>query len=240
MRSVLQASAEFAPVTEEGTHSHFLIEIFDKDGTNRRDWQSKALGGGLAPVATMTGTASATGTTSLTNASAVFPTSSQGLAGQIVVCGPNASGTGAISWGTILSNTGTVLTIDRWTSGAGGLGTTPNGTGLYLVVPGQSPANWIAISADAGAPTSADTALTSELATNGFARQQGVWSHTAAAGTFSIVTTFTCSGGAGTTINKYGLLNASSGGALPFTSSIGSPPTLLSSDTLACTSTITI
>ena len=139
-RSIQEASADYVPTPVEGTHSHFLVEFFAADGTkkyssghvhnlttdtatgytNRRDWQSKALGGGLPPVATMTGTASASGTTSLTASGATFPTSGQGLSGQIVVVGPNASGVGAISYGIILSNTGTGLVLDQWYSAGTG------------------------------------------------------------------------------------------------------------------------
>lgn len=212
--------------------------------TNRRDWQSKIMGGGVASVATFTGAATASGATSLTNSGAAFPTAGQGLSGCIVAVGPNASGTGATVFGVITTNSATVLTVDRWYSAAtpgGAAGTTPNATGFYQVLPGGMPAMFLAITADATAASSADTTLTSELAANGFSRMLGTYSHTAAASTYVLTAIFTCTGGS-TTINKYagfGSMVAATG-VMPFESLVPSPPTLVSGDQLTLTDTITI
>lgn len=244
------------------TFSHFLSEVHGPDGklkhrskwrhnlttdtasgyTNRRDWQAKAMGGGPgnAPVATMTGAATASSATSLTNAGAAFPTSGQGLAGCLVAVGPNSAGTGSTVYGVITSNTATVLTVDQWYSaGTGALGTTPNSTGTYQILPGQNPAMWIALTADATAPSSADTTLASELAANGFSRAVGTYAHTAAASTYTLQKIFNCSGGS-TTINKVAVLGAAVGGVMPFESAEPSPPTLISGDQLTQTVTVTI
>lgn len=79
-------------------------------------WQRLAMFGNLsanATFATCIGAATSTGTTSLTNTGASFPTTggvNGGLQGQIVVA--MSSGT-AVAWGVIMSNTSTVLTVDR-------------------------------------------------------------------------------------------------------------------------------
>lgn len=253
LRSVDEAAADLAKSLPplSSVHSHFMLDVPAleyKSGwrhnlttdtatgfTNRRDWQSKAMGmGASAAFATGTGTSTATGATSLTNSGAAFPTAGQGLAGQNVYVGG--------VYGTILSNTATVLTIDQWTAGgstSGAVGSTPGATSVYLIGPGQNPAAWLAITADATTPTSADTTLTSELAANGFSRAVGTYSHTAAATTYALTHLFTCTGGS-TTINKEAVLGAAAGGVMPFESAEPSPPTLVSGDTLTQTVTITI
>lgn len=266
-RSVRQAIKAHRRAPAATVFSHFHTEIRDKNGklkwchsqrghrhnlttdtatgyTNRRDWQSKAMGGGLAPVATMTGSATSTTATSLTNTGATFPTAGQGLSGMIVVAGPRASSSAAdpIVFGVIVSNTGTVLTVDKWYSGGTwGTGTTPNGTCTYTVLPGQMPAMFLAVTSDAGAPSAADTTLASEATTNGFARALATWAHTAAATTYTLQVVFTASGTL--TVNKgavFGAATATAGGVMPFESAEPSPPTLVSGDTLTQTVTVTI
>lgn len=249
----------------EGTHSHFFTEVRGADGkikcrrngyrhnlttdtatgfTNRRDWQAKALGGGVSAggaVATMTGAATASGATSLTNSGASFPTAGQGLAGMIVACGPNASGTGSSVYGVITNNTGTVLTVDQWYSaGTTAVGTTPNATANYQVLPGQMPAMWLAVTSDATAPAASDTTLTSEATTNGFARALGTYAHTAAASTYTLTKTFTATGSL--TVNKEAVFGSAVAGqgVMPFESVEPTPPALISGDTLAQTVTITV
>ena len=248
---------------ETTCYSHFLLEVTPKKGprrigmwrhnlttdtasgyTNRRDWQAKALGQGPSfAFATATGNATATTGTTLTNSGAAFPTAGQALAGQIVACGPNSSGTGAVVYGVIVSNTGTALTVDQWYSPAstsGAAGTTPNATCSYQILPGQNPASWMALSTDAGAPSAADTTLASELSTNGFSRAVGTYAHTAAATTYTLSHLFTATGTS--TINKEAIVGAATSGigVMPFESAEPSPPTLTSGDTLTQTATITI
>lgn len=200
------------------------------------------MGGGLPPTATMSGTATGSSATSLTNSGASFPTTNQGLAGMIVVAGPNASGTGATAFGVVVSNTSTVLTVDKWYSGGTwGTGTTPNATATYTLVPGQMPAMFLAVTSDSGAASSADTTLTSEATTNGFTRALATWAHTAAASTYTLTVTYTASGTL--TVNKwanFAAANTTGGGAMPFEAAETSPPTLISGDTLTQTVTITI
>lgn len=248
---------------EAGLFSHFLTEISPKKGrrtrsvwrhnlttdaasgyTNRRDWQSKALGmGPSAAFATAQGFATAVSGTSLTAATG-FPTSGQGLAGCIVVAGPNNAGTGSRVYGVIVSNTATVLTIDQWydpTSTSGAQGTAPNGTCSYVVLPGQNPASWLAVTQNSASPVNTDTTLNAELTTSDWLRAVGTYAHTAASTTYTLTHLWTST--STVTINKeavFGACNTTGGGVMPFESAEPSPPTLVSGDTLTQTITITI
>ena len=247
------------------TFSCFLTEVHDSRGglkyesgfrhnlttdsasgyTNRRDWQAKAMG--RADIdSDFAGTATASSASSLTNSGATFPTSGQALAGQIVACGPNSSGTGSTVFGVIISNTATVLTVDQWYNpGTLAAGTTPNSTATYQILPGQMPACYLAVTEDTGAPAATDTYLQDELTADGFSRAIGTWAHTAAATTYTLQNVFTASGTR--TIEKeavfgaqYGTANTNDGGVMPFESLEPNPPTLVSGDTLTQTVTVTI
>ena len=131
------------------------------------------------------------------------------------------------------------------TSTSGAAGTTPASTAPYIILPGQNPAAWMAVTANTFTPSPADTYLAGELTTNGFARAVGTYSHTAAASTYALVHLWTATGTE--TINneaQFGgaVPNSSSpyGGVMPFESAEPSPPTLVSGDTLQNTVTITI
>lgn len=264
-RSVLAAMRAHRKAEPTRTFSHFASEVYGLDGerkhstghrhnlttdtatgfTNRRDWQAKAMGGGLGAFfgATATGAATSMTATVLTNTGAAFPTTNQGLSGMIVAVGPNSAGAGSTVFGVIISNAATTLTVDQWYNPAtGAAGTTPNATATYQVLPGQMPAMFLALSADATAPAASDTTLTAEIAANGLSRKLAVWAHTAAATTYTLQTTFTCTGGS-TTINTEGVFggcNTTGSGVMPFKSAEPSPPTLITNDTLQQTITVTI
>lgn len=222
--------------TERTPWHHNLTTDAASGYTNRRDFQAKAMGMGPSfAFATATGSSTAVGATSMTNSGASFPTAGQGLAGQIVVS--------ANRYGVIVSNSGTVLTIDQWydpTSATGASGSSP-ATGVYVILPGQNPASWLALTSSATTVTSADTVLASELAASGFSRAVGTYAHTAAASTYTLTKLFTASGTA--TINNeavFGACNVTGGGVMPFVAAETSPPTLVSGDTLSQVVTITI
>lgn len=213
--------------------------------TNAYDWLAKAMGNGPSfAFASAQGTLTAVSATSATNSGATFPTAGQGLAGCIVVVGANASGAGSVVYAVIASNTSTVLTVDQWYSGtstSGAAGSTPNATGQYIILPGQNPAAWMAVTANSFSPATSDTTLVGELTSNGFSRAVGSWSHTAAASTYALVHLWTATGTE--TINneaQFGACNTTAGGVMPFESAEPSPPTLVSGDTLQNTVTITI
>lgn len=231
--------------TTKGAWRHNLTTTTASGYTNALDWLAKAMGQGPSfAFATAQGTLTgATGTTA-TNSGATFPTAGQGLAGSIVVVGANSSGVGSVVYGVIVSNTGTALTVDQWYSGtstSGAAGTTPSTTGQYIILPGQNPAAWMAVTSDATGPSTADTTLASELTGSGFARAVGTYAHTAAATTYTLVHLWTATGTQ--TINKeaqFGACNPTGGGVMPFESAEPSPPTLVNGDTLQNTISITI
>ncbi len=210
--------------------------------TNRRDWQSKAFGDfGTTAFATNAANATATSSTTLTNSGAAFPTAGQGLAGRLVVACPNASGAGSKVFGVIISNTGTALTVDQWydpTSSTAAAGTNPNTTASYVILPGQGPAPWLAVTSDATTSSSADTTLASEATTNGFARAIATYAHTAAASTYTLVHLWTASGSL--TVKKEAVFGAQNSGVMPFEADESPNAILASGDTLQNTVTVTI
>lgn len=153
-----------------------------------------------------------------------------------------ATSAGALAFGTILSNTGTVLTVDGWwapgTPG-GSAQTAPQTTASYGILAGGFPHLFMALSTDATAPAATDTTLTSEINSGGLARALPTsYTHTAATNTYSIQKTFTAS--STFTVNKEAVFNAANGGRMPFESAEPNPPTLVSGDTLQQTITVSI
>lgn len=110
--------------------------------------------------------------------------------------------------------------------------TASNGTAAYAA------ANFIALTENATAPAAGDTALTGELTTDGFTRVQAAYAHTNGTNTVTLTRTFNATNTR--TINKAGLLNASTVGTLAFTTLVPNPPTLVSGDSVAITWTFTI
>ena len=269
-RSVAQASREASRSsdTDKHVHSHWLSKISRgknskktglKDSgwrhnlttttasgyTNAYDWLAKAMGQGPSFAGSWarqspTG-ATATGLSGMSG----LPTALQGLAGSIVVVWGTTNTT--LVYGVISSNAATTITVDQWydaTSTSGAAGSTPTGGTFYaMILPGQNPASWMAVTADAGAPTTADTTLASELTSStGFARAVGTYAHSAGTANYTLIHLWTASG-AGATINKeaqFGAATTTGGGVMPFESAEPSPPTLVSGDTLQNTVTVTI
>ncbi len=249
--SMWKTTASHADRPDDVSVRHNLATTTAVGYTNINDWLAAAMGSGpAAAFATAQGNATSTSTTSLTAASG-FPTSANGLAGQIVVAGPNASGAGSKVYGVITSNSATVLTVDQWydpTSTTGAAGAQPNATCSYVVVPGQGPASWLAVTDSVFSPATSDQSLNTqgtELASAGFSRAVASWAHTHAASTYTLVHLWTASGTK--TINNEGVSGAATilttpnfGGVFPFESAEPSPPTLVSGDTLTNTITVTI
>jgi hypothetical protein len=206
------------------------------------DWQAAAMEGHANKGES--GIATASSATTLTKSGASFPTtgSPAGYAGHVVYCGPNASGTGATVYGVIISNTATVLTVDRWVDAGSpfATGTTPNATCNFQIGPGMAPAWFLALSSTVQSGTATDTTLPGELTTNGFIRvNYATLTHTTASSSYSLANTFTATGSS--TINSEAVFNASSttaGGIMPFENAMPSPPAMVSGDTVAETVTV--
>lgn len=150
------------------------------------DMQAAEIGGGGYGIG---GTATASSATSLTATGTPFVASA--YIGQMVA----ADGV----YGVITANTTSVLTVDQWYSPAspgGAAGTTPSSTAKYTILPGQAPAMFMALTANASAAVATDTALTGEITTagGGLIRKLAAWTHTAGASSYTMAATFTANG----------------------------------------------
>jgi hypothetical protein len=94
---------------------------------------------------------------------------------------------------------------------------------------------YFALSNDSGAPAATDTAVASEITTNGLARVNATAAHTSNATSYTLSYTFTATGTQ--SAQKIGVLNASSGGTLCFENTF-TQVSMVSGDTLAVTYTI--
>ena len=170
------------------------------------DLEAGALGGDIVGD---TGTSTGVTATTLTDSGKAWTTNA--FAGHMVWSGS--------VYGVVLSNTGTVLTVDRWyvpATPGGSAGTTPS-TGVYVIAPGQAPAMFMAITANATAASATDTTLTAEITTagGGLIRKQATYAHTAGASTYTMTATFTANGSDSlpVTVAKMGTFNSIVGGS---------------------------
>lgn len=202
-----------------------------------RDHQAAAIGG---DVVGETNTATATSATSLTRSGATWTTNA--WAGHIVMA---ASGV----YGVIISNTATVLTIDQWSNPAtpgGAAGTTPGATTVYGILPGQAPAWFTGLTANAGAAAAGDTALTGEIATagGGLIRKISAYAHTAGVASYTLTTAFTANGSdtLPVTVHKLGVFLSLVGATrMAFETVLNADATLnVSGDQLTTTQTVTL
>jgi hypothetical protein len=104
-------------------------------------------------------------------------------------------------------------------------------------------ADYLALTANSTAPSAGDTTLTGEITTSGggLIRKQATYAHTGGASTYTLVATFTANGSDSlpVTVAKVGTFNASSGGAMPW-STLLSPTAVFSASGDATTITVTI
>lgn len=179
------------------------------------DWHSRALGA-------LTNAATGSGATSITATSASL-TGLDGTAGTSLWNGQILVMNGV--FGIIKSNTAanpTVVTIDRWYNPAsisGAAAATP-ATGAWVIVPGMAPALWMGITTDTGSPAATDTTLTSEETTNGLARAQASYAHTASVANYTLTKAFTYTGSSPKTLHKIGVFLAETGGIMAFVTNL--------------------
>jgi hypothetical protein len=195
------------------------------------DFQADVMGGGTFTGDTGTSTTAPTATTFTCDGKAY---TTNALAGHVV----QRAGV----YGVVLSNTATVLTIDKWydpTNPGGAAASTP-AAGQYVILPGGGPGFWMALSTDATAPAATDTTLTSEVAAGGLNRKLATYGHTAGANSYTLSTTFTQTDSTARTINKLGIFNAQNGGRLVFETAVPNPPVLAAvNDAITPTETVT-
>lgn len=158
------------------------------------DIEAAQLGGDVVGI---TGTATATSATSLTGTGTPFVASA--YIGHIVVATGIASGAAGGAYGVITANTTSVLTVDRWYNAAtpgGAAATTPGATTTFAILPGGASAPFMAITANATAPSASDTTLTAEIATagGGLIRKIATYAHSAGTNTYTLTGTFTVNG----------------------------------------------
>src|SRR4051812_44414427 len=141
------------------------------------DSQAAMMGGGGAGV---TGTMTSPTSTGFTASGLT----SGAHVGRMVVVGS--------VYGVITANTTTSVTVDRWYNPAtpgGTAGTTP-GAGTYLIVPGNAPLEFMALTANNTSPTGTDTTLTAEITTAGLLRQLAAYAHTTGAAGYTLTGTY--------------------------------------------------
>jgi hypothetical protein len=206
------------------------------------DGQAQAMGG---DVAGFTGTATASSATSLTATGTPFVASA--YIGHIVVC----SSAGVLAYGVITANTTSVLTVDQWyapASPGGAATTTPTGTCTYVILPGQAPYWYIAVTTNATAPGATDTTLTSEITTggSGLIRKLATYGHTLGVASYSLAVTLTGTAtdqGTGAQIlAKAGIFNTLTGatGRMQFETLISPTATITATgDQVTITDTVT-
>lgn len=137
-------------------------------------------------VAGFTGTATATTATSLTATGTPFVASA--YIGHHVVAGS--------VYGIVTGNTSSVLSFDQWYvpgSPGGAAGTTPGSTTTYVILPGNAPYWYMALTTDTASPSASDTSLPSEItaAGSGCLRKLATYAHTTGVASYSLAATFT-------------------------------------------------
>jgi len=202
------------------------------------DWIHRLMGGYLPAIVTL-GTATSTTATTWVKTAAGFTTDTY-KGGRIVV--PVTGLTTEPVYGNVLSNDATTLTVDQWWTAADATGTTPgNSAGLFLN--GQGPARFIALTTDTSGPATSDTALTSEITTNGLQRALATFAHTGGTQTYTLTKTFSATG-THTNVHKAGNFTggygSAGGGILVAATNLNADATLASGDSLAVTWTWTL
>jgi hypothetical protein len=190
------------------------------------DMQSAELGGGNVGFG---GTATGSSSTTLTMTGAGWTVNA--YAGQMVAAGS--------VYGIILSNTATVLTIDRWYNPAtpgGTVGSIPSTTALFSILPGAAPAMFMGITTDSAAANLTDTTLPSEVvaAGSGCLRKMATYAHTTGVGStsYTMTSTYTYNSTDATfgsrTLAKIGLFNSLLiGGIMQFETLMNASATLV-------------
>ena len=178
--------------------------------------------------------------TATTYGVATTPWTAHALQGQRIVV-PITGITTQPVWGNIGENTTSLITVDAWYTQTDGAGTTPAVGNFGLIIPGQSPARYMALTTDSGAPAIGDTTLASEQNANGVARALATYTDTGAT-TFTLYKIWTA-GGTITALHKAGLFTSgtlASIGIMVADTVLNADATLATSDTLAVTWTWTI
>lgn len=210
------------------------------------DWQAAVMAGGTNKG--QSGTATGIAATSLTDTGGAFPTTGGGPSGTGNVVGYQGKivvafgSTAGKVYGVVTLNTSTVLTIDKWQDPAtpGTTASTPTGTISYVILPGNAPLMYLALS-NSAVGTATDVTLGGEFtnASNpGLQRAlYDTYTHSNAGTSVQLAKLYTC-GATTSTINSGAITAASwdgsvtDKGVMAFEFSETSPPTLVLNDTV--------
>lgn len=143
----------------------------------------------------------------------------------------------------VASNTTSVATGDQWWTAVDGVGTTPaTANGFIMGAGGTGSVRFMALSTSAAAASATDTALTSEVTTNGGNRQLATYAHTMGGATSTLQKAYTITGTI-TAIHQMGLFchnRTDSTGPVVFETVLNADATVVNGDTLTVTDTITL
>jgi hypothetical protein len=198
-------------------------------------------------VSSAVGATSITDTGTLMTASALS-TPQIGLAGTRVYATPHTT-TNPLVWGNVVSNSTSVITIDRWwkfAAAANGVpitGTTPTVGDSYVVAPNSLGGLQFIGLTNSALGGAGDLTLGSEITTNGLGRAMAVYAHTQSKTAFNALTlsnTFTASGTQSClAAGLFSTLSSAGADPLFFEGSFTSA-SLINLDTLAITWSITL
>lgn len=146
-------------------------------------------------------------------------------------------------YGNIVSNTTSVITIDKWWTVSDGTGTTPASTNALHIAPGGiAAARFVGLTTNASAANAANTTLAGELTASGLGRALGTYAHTYGNSTLTLSNTFNATGTV-SAIHRAGLFAAlTSAGADPmlYESVLNADASVVNGDTLSTTWTLTL
>ncbi|MGH3985748.1 MAG: hypothetical protein ACRDTZ_00315 [Pseudonocardiaceae bacterium] len=172
------------------------------------------------------GTATGTTATSLTMTGAGWVVNA--FTGHLVVAHVASPG----AYGVVVSNTATVLTLDRWSAVAtpeGAAASTPT-TPVFTILPGAAPAFFMALTANSTAPAASDTTLAGEITTagGGLIRRKAVYAHTTGSATYTLTGSYTVNGSdiIPVTIAKGGIFTSITAGIMEFETLLNATATL--------------
>ena len=184
------------------------------------------------------GTATAATATSLTATGTPWVASA--YIGHIVV-----ATTTVLCYGVITANTTSVLTVDRWSLAATPdttAATTPSATTPFIILPGNAPAFFMALTANSSAAAATDTTLASEIVTAGLIRKKATYAHTTGTSTYTLTGSYTAQAGdVPVTVAKIGVFTSITGGIMMFETLLNATATLSATgDPLTVTHTINV
>lgn len=149
------------------------------------------------------------------------------------------------TYGVITGNTATSVTVDKWyTPGDAVTTATTPGAGTYVILPGNAPTWYMALSNNSVAPAAGDTTLPGEVTTagGGLVRKLATYGHTTGANSYTLTGAYTANASdtLPVTVYKIGTFNSLVSGQLLHETSLSASATLSASgDQLTVTQTVT-